>query len=367
MSTSRRVTSRSLPSGLRSLRLDDLLYPFRRVTPNYSSTGQSSTGLGDCRFANRPSGRTPDDRAKRPSSATLCSMNRHQPGIFADDSSHHIFLEFAAPDPTSKLPCRTLVERPMEAGWEVVAFGPELIAGLADMSSPPGMRGFSAIQGIEGFTSPATQHDLLVWLHGNRRDELFVRALAWRDALASVANVAREDHGFRFRDSRDLTGFVDGTANPKADARLDAALVGNGDHAGGSFVLAQRWVHDLTRFSALAVGDQERVIGRTKPDSVELTGDAMPRDSHVSRTDITRDGKAVKIYRRSAPSGGIRDPGLYFLAFSADLDRFDWLLQSMFGLSGDARRDRLLSYSRPVSGSYFYAPPLDALRACLDG
>jgi putative iron-dependent peroxidase len=87
----------------------------------------------------------------------------------------------------------------------------------------------------------------------------------------------------------------------------------------------------------------------------------------VSRTDIGRDGRAVKIYRRSAPAGGIRDPGLYFLAFSADLDRFDWLLQSMFGLSDDGRRDRLLSYTRPVSGSYFYAPPLDTLRVCLDG
>ena len=294
-------------------------------------------------------------------------MDRHQPGIFVDDSSHHIFLEFAVPDPIAKLPCRTLVERPMEAGWEVVGFGPGLIAGLADTSLPPGMRGFSAVPGIEGFAAPATQHDLFVWLHGNKRDELFVRAIGWRDALADVAKIAREDHGFRFRDSRDLTGFVDGTANPKAHARLDAALIGAGEHAGGSFVLAQRWVHDLTGFGALAVADQERVIGRTKPDSVELTGDAMPPDSHVARTDIERDGKAVKIYRRSAPAGGIRDPGLYFLAFSANLDRFDWLLQSMFGLSGDGRRDRLLGFSRPVSGSYFYAPPVDRLRECLDG
>ena len=93
----------------------------------------------------------------------------------------------------------------------------------------------------------------------------------------------------------------------------------------------------------------------------------MPKDSHVSRTDITRDGKAVKIFRRSAPAGGVRDAGLYFLAFSADLDRFDWLLQSMFGVAGDGRRDRLLGYSRPVSGSYFFAPPLGMLRACLGG
>ena len=308
-----------------------------------------------------------DGHRESVSSATIWTMNGQQSGIFAEDSSHHIFLEFTVPDPPTRLPCRSLVSVPLAAGSEVVAFGPELVAALAYIDPPPGLRGFSAIHGMDGLAAPATQHDLFVWLHGDARDELFARALAWGDALARVATIAREDHGFRFRDSRDLTGFVDGTANPKADARLDAALLSDGEHAGGSFVLAQRWVHDLTGFGALADQDQERVIGRTKPDSIELAGDAMPKDSHVSRTDITRDGKAVKIFRRSAPAGGVRDAGLYFLAFSADLDRFDWLLQSMFGVSGDGRRDRLLGYSRPVSGSYFFAPPLGMLRACLGG
>ncbi len=294
-------------------------------------------------------------------------MMRHQPGIFVEGSSHHIFLEFVFPDPPRRLPCRDLADNPLEAGEEVVAFGPKLAAGLANLPHPAGFRPFATIGGIDGFTAPATQHDLLVWLHGEERDELFARALAWRDAMAALANIAREDHGFTFRDSRDLTGFIDGTANPKAEDRLEAALASRGPEAGGSFVFAQRWLHDLVAFGALSERDQERVIGRTKPDSIELTGDAMPKDSHVSRTDISREGLAVKIYRRSAPAGGVRDAGLYFLAFSADIDRFDWLLQSMFGLSGDGRRDRLLGYSRPVSGSYFYAPPLDSLRACLDG
>lgn len=309
----------------------------------------------------------PAGRREPVASATLCSMSRHQPGIFADGSSHHIFLEFTVLDAPTRLPCGPLASNPLVVGSEVVALGPKLAASLAYVRPPAGLHGFSAISGKDGFAAPATQHDLFVWLHGEQRDELFARALAWRDALVQVATIAREDHGFRFRDGRDLTGFVDGTANPTADARLDAALVGEGDHAGGSFVLAQRWVHDLAGFAALAEVDQERVIGRTKPDSIELTGDTMPKDSHVSRTDIIRHGWAVKIYRRSTPVGGIRDPGLYFLAFSAELDRFDWLLQSMFGLADDGRRDRLLGYSRPVSGSYFYAPPLETLRVCLDG
>ena len=289
----------------------------------------------------------------------------HQPGIFRDASSHHIFLEFACANAPSRLGCRGLSTEPIKNGSEVVAFGPGLAESLTALTAPGTLRGFAPIDGIEGFSAPASQQDLLVWLQGEQRDELFARALHWRDALAPVAHIAREEHGFLFRDSRDLTGFVDGSANPKDDARLDAALL-EGEQAGGSFVFAQRWVHDLAGFWALPVADQERVIGRTKPDSVELTPAAMPRDSHVSRTDLVRDGKAIKIYRRSSPVGGIRDAGLYFLAFSADLNRFDWLLQSMFGLSGDGRHDRLLGYSRPVSGSFFYAPPTDALRACLE-
>ena len=306
-------------------------------------------------------------------------MTSHQPGIFEEGASHHIFLEFTIRSGISVLPGRAPVAAGIESGdqsghesghqsgHQVVAFGPALADALAAVTAPSGDFGFGAIDGLDGMHAPATQRDLFVWLHGDRRDELFARALEWRAALAGVGEVAHEEHGFLFRDSRDLTGFVDGSANPKADARMAAALIGDGGQAGGSFVVAQRWVHDLAGFGKLPVGDQERVIGRTKPDSIELTGDAMPPDSHVSRTDLTRDGQAVKIYRRSSPVGGVRDAGLYFLAFSADVARFHWLLESMFGRTGDGLRDRLLGYSRPVTGSFFYAPPREALRAAFDG
>ena len=293
-------------------------------------------------------------------------MTTHQPGIFEEGTKHHAFLEFAVRGAPRILPGRTLATAGIDAGHQVVAFGPALCDALDAVGAPARDFGFDALDGQDGMHAPATQRDLFVWLHGDRRDELFARALAWRDALAGVADVAHEDHGFLFRDSRDLTGFVDGSANPKAEARMAAALVGDGEHAGGSFVLAQRWVHDLAGFAGLPVEEQERVIGRTKPDSVELTGDAMPPDSHVSRTDLERDGRPVKIYRRSSPVGGVRDAGLYFLAFSADVARFRWLLDSMFGRTGDGLRDRLLGWSRPVTGSFFYAPPREALAAAFD-
>ncbi|MXX30280.1 MAG: Dyp-type peroxidase [Gammaproteobacteria bacterium] len=291
-------------------------------------------------------------------------MIDHQAGIFLEGTAHHIFMEFSVPEAPAFLPGRSLALAPVPAGEQVIGFGRGLMAGLrsSESSPPSALTDFSVVAG-GGKSAPASQRDLFIWLHGEARDELFVRALAWRDALSGVALLEAEEHGFRFRDSRDLTGFVDGSANPKEDARLTAALIDAGPHAGGSFIMAQRWIHDLAGFGALPVADQERVIGRTKADSIELTGDAMPPDSHVSRTDIKHGGEAVKIYRRSSPVGRVADAGLYFLAFSADPDRFRWLLESMYGLSGDGLNDRLLGHSQPVTGSFFYAPPPSALLA----
>jgi putative iron-dependent peroxidase len=281
----------------------------------------------------------------------------HQTDIFVEGAPHHIVLEFvlASDELPPHLPGAQVLAAHEPDVSQVVALG-----GRAARFVRPstGAIGFTAIEG-DGNCAPATQGDVFVWLHGRRRDEIFAQALAWRDALASCATLAREAHGFVFRDSRDLTGFIDGTANPKGDARQAAALVAQGPHRGGSYVLAQRWVHDLVGFGALPVADQERVIGRTRADSVELEGDAMPPDSHVSRTDLA----GTKIYRRSVPVGGVGDAGLFFLAFSAEQDRFARLLGSMFGHSEDGLQDRLLRYSRPVSGSFYFAPSAEQLAA----
>ncbi len=279
-----------------------------------------------------------------------------QRGIFAEGASHHVFLEFGACDRfAGPLPGRALAATPVRGGEQVIAFGEAFLRQLRLRA--PAFPAFAPIDGRGGAKAPATQQAMFVWLHGGLRDELFARALAWRRVLAPVAELAFENHGFRFRDNRDLTGFVDGTANPKGDDRHAAALLAAPAHRGGSFVLAQRWVHDLARFDKLAVAEQERVFGRTKADSVELAGPAMPPDSHVSRTDLP----GVKIYRRSVPVGGVADAGLFFLAFSADAARFDTLLRSMFGLAEDGRLDRMLAYTRPVTGAYYYAPPASTL------
>jgi porphyrinogen peroxidase len=117
--------------------------------------------------------------------------------------------------------------------------------------------------------------------------------------------------------------------------------------AGGSHVLAMRWVHDLTAFHRLSVGEQERVIGRTKLDSVELSETAKPRTAHIARVEVEREGRELELFRRSVPFGNVAERGLYFVAFSAERARYDVLLARMFGTAGDGIHDRLTEFPDP--------------------
>ncbi len=124
-----------------------------------------------------------------------------------------------------------------------------------------------------------------------------------------------------------------------------------------------RWVHKLDSFHAQSLADQEGTIGRTKPDSVEL--DDKPSTAHISRVVIEEDGEELEIYRRSVPYGRVGELGLYFIAFSADPPRFQKMLARMFGASGDGIHDRLVDFTTPVSGAFYFAPSLDALDGIL--
>ncbi|MCZ7525765.1 MAG: Dyp-type peroxidase [Acidimicrobiia bacterium] len=230
-----------------------------------------------------------------------------------------------------------------------------------ERESPAGARSFTGVVGPHGRSAVATQHDLLVWVHGDRHDLNFDAALATRRVLSDVACLVEETAGFVYRDCRDLTGFVDGTENPPAEEARELVILPEGaPGAGGSYVLVQRWVHDLDAFHALPTAEQERVIGRTKPDSVEL--DDLPPDSHVGRVVVEDEaGEEIEIYRRSVPYGTAAEAGLLFLAFTDDLDKFELILSRMFGTSGDGFHDRLTELSAAVSGGYYFAPAQEAL------
>jgi len=245
----------------------------------------------------------------------------------------------------------------------VLAFGADLWRVLAPSDVPLGLGSFQPIGRLGGQHAPAAQHDLWLWINGSSQDVVFEHTRAASKAIEGVAELASEQVAFVHRDSRDLTGFIDGTANPSLLDAPIAALVPDGQPgAGGSHVLAMRWVHDLDSFDALPTVEQEEVFGRTKADSTELADDVKPSTAHIARVEIEdAAGVELPIYRRSVPYGTVAEHGLYFVAFSADRARFDTMLGRMFGVSGDGLHDRLTDFSRPVSGAYYYAPPLNVL------
>jgi len=183
-----------------------------------------------------------------------------------------------------------------------------------------------------------------------------------RKLLSEVAEdvtVVDETYGYRYLDSRDMTMFVDGTENPKAEKRAEVALIPDGDFAGGSYVMVQRFEHNLPAWNRLNVSAQEKVIGRTKPDSIEL--DDVPAASHVGRVDIKEEGKGLKIVRHSLPYGSVTGAhGLLFIAYCHTLHNFKAMLESMYGVT-DGKTDQLLRFTKAVTGAYFFAPSKEML------
>ena len=296
-------------------------------------------------------------------------MARPQPGIFAQGTRSHYHLEFdllpGATDDAVVAALDGLREPSVTAGGSniVVGFGADLWRRLQPSDAPAELSAFVPIEG-DGHRAPATQHDVWVWSHGTGEDVELDVARAVAMVLSPVATLAAEQPCFVYRDSRDLTGFIDGTENPPVEEAFDVALVADGQPgAGGAFVLAQKWVHDLTRFHAQSQTEQEATIGRTKPDSIEL--DAKPPTAHIARVVIEEGGEELELYRRSTPYGRVEQSGLYFLAFSADPSRFTKMLQRMFDVDGEGVHDHLIDFSTPVSGAFYFAPSLDALDGML--
>jgi len=295
-------------------------------------------------------------------------MTTPQHSIFAQGTVAHHFLEFdlRRVEPSRAVAAVAQLRSPaVSAGGVnlVIAFGAAFWRETAPDDSPASLRPFSAVVGPDGRSAPATQHDLWLWVSGSAPDVVFEHARAAGKLLSDVAVLSAEQPGFVHRDSRDLTGFIDGTANPQMLEAPQVALVPPGQPGeNGSHVIAMRWVHNLDAFEALPVADQEGVFGRTKVDSQELEGNAKPPTAHIARVEVHDDaGEELPIYRRSVPYGTVAEHGLYFVAFSADRARYDLMLARMFGTSADGVHDRLTDFTRPVSGSYYFAPSLTRL------
>ena len=212
----------------------------------------------------------------------------------------------------------------------------------------------------------ATAGDLLFHIRHDRMDLCFEFASQAMTRLAGAVTVADETHGFRFFDERDLLGFVDGTENPEGTAAAAAALVGAGDpgFAGGSYVIVQKYLHDMEAWNALSTEDQERVIGRSKLSDIEMPDEVKPANSHVAVNTITEpDGTERQILRANMPFGelGRGEFGTYYIAYAATPSVTEQMLTRMFIGDPAGNTDRILDFSTAVTGSLFFAPSADFL------
>lgn len=301
-------------------------------------------------------------------------MPTPQPGVLAAGSPHAYFLTFTCVDGAGRstwirairdiLPtAKTLAAREKRAGlFCTFGIGSALWDRVSPGKRPAGLRPFRAIES-NGRVAPATGGDLLVQIASARHDLNLDLAISLAKRLQPVATVSEEVHGFRYRDSRDLTRFIDGTENHKGKARAAAALIGGEDRrfAGGSYMVVQRYIHDLERWRRLDDREQEHIIGRTKRNSVELSKSRKPETAHISRVVIERDGAELQILRQSYPWGTVREAGLYFVAYTKSLDIYDLMLGRMMGVAEDGRHDRLMEFSRAVTGATFFVPSLETI------
>jgi len=191
-------------------------------------------------------------------------------------------------------------------------------------------------------------------------DLCFELATRLMDSIGDAVSIADEVHGFRYFDDRDVIGFVDGTENPRGDAVREAAMIGDEDpaFAGGSYVIVQKYLHDMKAWNGLSIEAQEHIIGRRKLSDIELSDAEKPPSAHNALTVIEENGKERKILRDNMPFGrpGHGEFGTYFIGYSRSPRITETMLQNMFVGRPPGNYDRLLDFSRAITGSLFFVP-----------
>jgi len=242
----------------------------------------------------------------------------------------------------------------------VVGIGATAWDRLFGMPRPAELHPFKEVSGPR-HTAPATQGDLFFHLRAHRLDLCFELAQRLTDRLAGSARVVDEVHGFRSFDERDLLGFVDGTENPDGAAARAAVTIGDEDpdFAGGSYLVVQKYLHDLAAWDALPVEEQERVIGRTKLSDLELPDDLKPANSHVAlNTIVDENGDEHQIMRFNMPFGsvGAGEFGTYFIGYARTPAVIEQMLTNMFVGKPPGNSDRILDFSTAFTGNLFFVP-----------
>ncbi len=240
----------------------------------------------------------------------------------------------------------------------VMGFGSDAWDRLFKPPRPKDLHPFREIRGRHHAVS--TPGDILFHIRAMRMDLCFELAAQIASRLGDAVTIVDEVHGFRYFDDRDLIGFVDGTENPAGEDAAAAAIIGGEDpaFAGGSYVIVQKYLHDLKGWNALSVEAQEKIIGRTKLANIELDDAVKPASAHNALTTIVENGEELDIVRDNMPFGevGSGEFGTYFIGYARSPHRIEQMLENMFVGRPPGNYDRLLDYSRAVTGSLFFVP-----------
>lgn len=281
-------------------------------------------------------------------------MSNIQPGILASVPGMARYMFFALEPGSDPRQALRSLQRLADGDQIVVGLGQSLVVVLG--CKIQGFRVFPHDPG-SGFDVPSTPAALWLWLRGDDRGQL-VHLSRLVERTASVAfRLTQVINAFRHGAGLDLTGYEDGTENPKDEAAIEASSVrGRGPGLdGSSFVAVQQWIHDFDKFESMTASDQDNSIGRRKSDNEELE-DAPPA-AHVKRTAQESFDPAAFVLRRSMPWADQQRAGLVFVSFGKSFDAFEAQLKRMEGIE-DGISDALFKFTRPVSGSYFWCPPL---------
>ncbi|GAB2499821.1 putative deferrochelatase/peroxidase YfeX [Corynebacterium atrinae] len=250
----------------------------------------------------------------------------------------------------------------------VVGIGSNAWDKLFDGPRPAHLHPFRAVQGAI-HQAPSTPGDLVFHIRAQRFDLCFELARQFMARLDGSVTVEDETHTFKYFDERDLLGFVDGTENPEGLAAIDAVTIDSSDpdFTGGSYLIVQKYLHDLTSWNHETVEEQEKVIGRTKLDDIELPDDIKPSNSHVAANTITDDdGNDLQIVRENMIFGEVtaEEFGTYFIGYAKDPAITEKMLDNMFIGSPPGNHDRILDFSTATTGTLFFIPTIEFLEDC---
>jgi len=277
-----------------------------------------------------------------------------QPGILAPVPRAARYLTFNLKEGTDPRDTLRALARAADGKNCVVGLGEPLLRALN--RTIDGLRRFPVFASAK-IDIPSTPAALWCWLRGEDRGEIVLRARAMEAMLASAFEPISVIDAFRYGSGRDLTGYEDGTENPRGKKAVQAAVSDDmkAGMAGSSFVAVQQWVHDLEKFSAMPARQQDHTIGRRKRDNEEIGG--APESAHVKRTAQESFTPEAFVLRRSMPWADATRAGLIFTAFGRSLAAFEALLKRMTGTE-DGTVDALFAFTRPVTGTYFWCPPV---------